>query len=265
MKKLASIVIPIYKICPDESELTSLKQSIKVLSAYDFIIVCPESLDAKYYEELFIANNINYTIQRFDNKYFEGILGYNRLLLSFDFYSRFTDYEYMLIYQLDAYVFNDDLEYWCNLGYDYIGAPWVIFDPTQKTLKGRIKYRTEQKINSLLNKPNSWLLNGLRVGNGGFSLRKISKFRKIILKYENSDRLAKYYTPQSIHYNEDIFWSCEVNRYYPYLRIPSYKKALYFAFELQPEICFRLTKHTLPFGCHGFSRFHVGFWRKHLD
>ena len=31
----------------------------------------------------------------------------------------------MLIYQLDAYVFKDELLNWANKGYDYIGAPWL--------------------------------------------------------------------------------------------------------------------------------------------
>ena len=31
----------------------------------------------------------------------------------------------MLIYQLDAFVFQDDLAYWCQQNYDYIGAPWL--------------------------------------------------------------------------------------------------------------------------------------------
>lgn len=29
-----------------------------------------------------------------------------------------------MIYQLDAWVFNDELSSWCSLGYDYIGAPF---------------------------------------------------------------------------------------------------------------------------------------------
>ncbi|MFR6542216.1 MAG: DUF5672 family protein [Butyricimonas virosa] len=26
---------------------------------------------------------------------------------------------------IDAFVFRDELTYWCTLNYDYIGAPWL--------------------------------------------------------------------------------------------------------------------------------------------
>jgi hypothetical protein len=63
----------------------------------------------------------------------------------------------MLIYQLDAWVFKDDLMKWCNKGYDYIGAPW--FEDFGSYEKGKKLWR---------------------VGNGGFSLRKIKYFCKVL-------------------------------------------------------------------------------------
>lgn len=44
-------------------------------------------------------------------------------MLEADFYRRFGKYKYMLIYQLDAFVFSDKLLDFCEMGYDYIGAP----------------------------------------------------------------------------------------------------------------------------------------------
>lgn len=44
-------------------------------------------------------------------------------MLSAEFYDRFAAYEYVLIYQLDAFVFADRLAEFCQMGYDYIGAP----------------------------------------------------------------------------------------------------------------------------------------------
>lgn len=46
-------------------------------------------------------------------------------MLTKEFYLRFRQWEYLLIYQLDAYVFQDELMDWCNKGYDYIGAPFL--------------------------------------------------------------------------------------------------------------------------------------------
>lgn len=52
-------------------------------------------------------------------------MGYNRLMLSEDLYSAFSNYEYILICQSDAYIFRDELKEWCEAGYDYVGAPWL--------------------------------------------------------------------------------------------------------------------------------------------
>ena len=55
-----------------------------------------------------------------DDKYFNSafVKAYKDTL-----YSRFEKYEYMLIYQLDAFVFSDRLMEFVEAGYDYIGAP----------------------------------------------------------------------------------------------------------------------------------------------
>ncbi len=41
------------------------------------------------------------------------------------FYKQFLNYEYILIYQLDAFVFKDELNY-CSQGIDYVGAPGCV-------------------------------------------------------------------------------------------------------------------------------------------
>ena len=46
------------------------------------------------------------------------------LMLSPFFYESFLDFKYVLIHQLDVFIFKDELNYWCNQNYDYIGAPW---------------------------------------------------------------------------------------------------------------------------------------------
>ena len=53
------------------------------------------------------------------------------------------------------------------------------------------------------------------------------------------------------HYNEDAFWSIEVNRKKVVLNIPDYKVALKFAFELAPERAYKINNNQLPFGPYG--------------
>ena len=120
-EKLVSVVIPVYNEELTSFEEKSFKKCLKVLNNHPITIITSDSLKLNNYT--YDDNNIQ--IVRFAPHYFSGIEGYCKLMLSSDFYKQFTDYKYVLIYQLDCYVFNDDLEYWCNRGYDYMGAPWI--------------------------------------------------------------------------------------------------------------------------------------------
>ena len=149
------IVIPIYKSELSDKEKLSVSQAFKVLKKYKFFFVAPRNLNSINYERYF--EPYHHQFIRFDDKYFyQGLEGYNDLLLSEDFYKTFSEFKYILIYQPDAYVFRDELMKWCKEGYDYIGAPWL--------------EDKDEKIK----------LNG--VGNGGFSLRNIKKFLYIFSK-----------------------------------------------------------------------------------
>jgi hypothetical protein len=209
-------------------------QCRKVLGKYDVILLHPEHLDLKCYQELFpgIRN------MPLGNEYFEGIMAYNRLLLSEWFYEQFENYEYMLIYQLDAWVFEDKLNYWCSRGFDYIGAP----DSERRDQKG------------LVNKLFSRVLL-----NGGFSLRRIKK----------SKQIARWYNriwASGFLGHEDAVFSAHYNRFYPlrfFIKLPSYREALAFAFEKNPEREFKDNGGQLPFGCHAFRRYDAAFWEKH--
>lgn len=264
------IVIPIYRV-PQPDELVSLRRCCEVLYAHDMALVAPQNLDVSCYEKLWQTYHLNLRIQRFDNVFFDGIKGYNRLLLSELFYKAFSSYKYMLIYQPDAYVFKDDLLEWCNKGYDFIGAPLV----------GNYK-ETKFHKNMTLN-----------VGNGGFCLRNIDyalKFfsgrhnvfsvsqiaRKIQLRKKPYTRLFLLVLmmlgwrnkPHSVtsnwKYNEDNFWSMVLtdSQYTP--KLPTPEEALEFAFERFPSKMFERIGH-MPFGCHAWKKYEYNeFWKKFI-
>ena len=120
----AAVVIPIYKpryADLDWYEKISLERCIKVLGHHPIIFIAPDDREFDY-----LPTEIDYSIERFEQNYFSGRNGYNILMLNPNFYNRFRDYEYILICQLDAFVFSDRLEEFCRLGYDYIGAPWAL-------------------------------------------------------------------------------------------------------------------------------------------
>ena len=117
MREKVAVVIPAYKEQFSELELISLEQEQKVLGQYPLIFIAPEGRKLPALPE-------GSQVLRFPAAFFEGVAGYNQLMLQPAFYQAFFGYDYMLLYQLDAFVFSDQLAHFCGLGYDYIGAPW---------------------------------------------------------------------------------------------------------------------------------------------
>lgn len=54
--------------------------------------------------------------------------------------------------------------------------------------------------------------------------------------------------------NEDYFWSIFVPLSTTGFRIPPWKEAMNFSFDINPKICFELNDRKIPFGCHAWYR-----------
>lgn len=234
-----AVVIPIYKTDLSEYETISLDRCLKVFANQKIVIFSPEGLPL---HEIKLLNSVKYDICCFPETNFSSIDAYSRLLLSLDFYIAFIDYKYILIYQLDAFVFSDQLFNWCRQSYDYIGAPWVgvdWFNELHKPGFGNLwgHFRNQKCM----------------VGNGGFSLRKIRSFLFAIMMLKNR-------ADNWLH-NEDLFWSFEVPNNIPFFRKPDIDIAMKFSFELNPRECFVRTEGVLPFGCHAWEKYDIDFWR----
>ena len=233
------MVIPVYKKEISNAEYLSLKQCVQILGNHTIVLVAPESLNTEAYTKL----SAKISVKRFNDFYFQNIEGYNKLMLSKIFYKHFTDYTYILIYQLDAWIFKDQLEYWFGKNYDYIGAPWVNHPWTEfaaghstfiRTVFYKLGYR---HFNT--------------VGNGGLSLRKVSSILFNLKLYR--------YVLKRFKGNEDYFFSFYINSYNPFFKIPSLKEALQFSFDINPSLGFKLNNCQLPMGCHGWNK-HNEFW-----
>ena len=258
MTDLCAIVIPLYKEQLSHYEELSFRQCLKVLNKYKIYFVTYKQLDLTEYDR--IADEYNIQIEKlyFPESYFDGIEGYNLLMKSKTFYTSFVLYQYILIYQLDAFVFRDELDYWCNQGYDYIGAPWLT--------------NTQEELLDV----ETW-----KVGNGGFSLRKVSFFIKVLswkgplLRYNYFKNL--FYLPFMLGWqnrvkdfvkgplNEDIFFTSFMSHTYFPPKLPTPRKAASFSFEKHPSYLYELCNHQLPFGCHAFKRFeYETFWKRFI-
>jgi hypothetical protein len=260
-KELVAVTIPIYKNEIDKYELMSITQCVKVLGKYTIIFFAPFSLDTSFYEN-FCEGKVKYKIERFEDSYFTGIPGYNKLMLSKHFYQRFIAFKYILIYQLDAFVFKDELEYWCKRNYTYIAAPSIEFVES-KVLEDNGKSENGMKFLSryrwvyyFLNKIGFKEIKFKHIENGGLSLRKVSDFILLL------SILKKKSTQWNI--NEDTFFVYWLNVFFFYFRLPSEFEALHFSFEKNPSYSFRLLESRLPFGCHAFLKFEKAFWSNYI-
>ena len=127
-----------------------------------------------------------------------------------------------------------------------------------------------------------------RVGNGGFSLRKVSSFLRVLnsrhmIKWSSIFRMDlpdrpfwDYYkkinvireTKKGIDWyvknyslNEDLFWSDRAKLFYPELKIAPVEIGLKFAFEAHPRYCFEKNMKNLPFGAHAWEKWDSDFWK----
>ncbi len=241
-----AVVIPVYKQTVDQSERLALAQCCRVFRNRTIVAVAPESLVLSGIAEL-----RDLSIERFPDECFRGIAGYNRLMLSPDFYARFLSFRYILVHQLDAFVFSDQLDEWMEKGYDYVGAPWIglRYDSSHPVVHRDLPFWARGFF--------SWFQATKAVGNGGFSLRRVrAHFWSLRLLRRKAER---------VRINEDVFWSVLVPLYLPFFRIPGQSEALAFAFETSPRLCYTLAEERLPFGCHGWEAHDPSFWRPHIE
>jgi len=223
-------------------------------------MIKPASLDLR---ELLRDNN-QLQIESFSDHFFKGVSGYNRLMLSEEFYERFAKYDYILVHQLDAFVFSDELLAWCRRDYDYVGAPWLPSNrvPNWYTLSRaqlrRIYYRWARKTYR-----DTKIINAKQyaysVGNGGFSLRRTKQMLKVLQSL--SARADRYRNGDLERHHEDIFFCVEANRYFHHVKLPNFREAAAFSWELQPAVARELNRGKLPFGCHAWNKMYRDEWR----
>lgn len=256
MNKQYCIVIPIWKKELDCVEKISLKRLKKVLIddkgkdniPPDVYLVCPKDLDTSNYEKIYSSQKLHIKLlkKEFDPKYFASTATYSQLCISYDFYNTFSDYEYMLIYQLDCYLFEDKISDWCNKGYDYIGGPIISTDCGWDTVKESRKGKKWTPY----------------VGNGGFSLRKISTFKEITdpngelrTKYKLTDTILKKVIFEDKYFCNDLY-----NIYG--LDIPDWEEALYFGIDMSVDVIYNYFKWTgKPMGIHSVDK-NIRWWKK---
>jgi glycosyltransferase involved in cell wall biosynthesis len=283
----ATVVVPIYKNFQelDQSEITSLNQCLKIFCTKPICLIGPPTIKWSQYITYFNRESKTVEVKIFDSGFFTSLKGYNKLMISIEFYKRFNDFKYILIYQLDAYVLKDELNYWCEKGYDYIGAPW----------SGIHSYEGKRLLG---------------VGNGGFSLRNLRSSIKLLKELRVIEILEEYESfnwkgiiprlpviiksiltakipskfESNYSYQEDVFWciaapnrvnnfssnsiilqflaKCFVKKIF---KIAPESIASKFSFETKAAELYELNNRKLPFGCHAWEKYEPEFWKRFIS
>lgn len=228
MNASCAVIIPVYRR-PTPSERLSLMLAEKFFPSKSRYIVMPESLN---------FSPVEFQIKRLPNHYFDSVKGYASLMVNKLFYENFAGFDYILIYQLDCLVFSERLSEFCSLGYDYV-APLIL---------GR--------------SDGLWPSRDI-VGVGGFSLRKVSSFLRVLNLIEKPEFAAEACSlANRIERNgaEDIFWSLAAPVIDPDFSVASPESALAFGFEGDPHKSYIRAYRQKPFGCHHWNKLSFFIW-----
>ncbi|MDB5120203.1 MAG: hypothetical protein JWN56_1421 [Sphingobacteriales bacterium] len=268
MSRLNRVVVLIiaHKESLTKSEKDSLYQCHHILSKHPIKLICPHGLNMQDYRSVIPDIEVDFINPKWQASY----QMFNRLKIDPFIYNRYKKYEFILFYELDAWVFRDELSYWCDKNYDYIGAPW---------------YEDSENGN------NNFHFTG--VGNGGFSLRKIKSHLKVLRSFSyiyspitlmretcsNNGRSFKSYLrilanftsrnntlflSNDYRHNEDHFWGVIVGNKFKWFRLPDEKTAYQFSMELRAPDLYKRNNNQLPFGCHAWEKYNSEFWQKHV-
>lgn len=225
----------------------------------DVVAVAPEGLRTP---------GLGLPVSTFSPAYFQSRDHYSRFMVSLDFYDRFADTEWLLIFQTDAVWLGGSLAALQGGTADYLGAPWL---------------RTRGVPSSGFS----------RVGNGGLSLRRVRRFLEVLrggtvaasfldifrciaapdleslpvldrfLKSLRLWRAARRGVEAfAAHYtlNEDHFWSDRATIFDRDFKVASVEEGLKFAFEEAPRLAFEMNGRQLPLGAHAWQLHDPDFW-----
>lgn len=251
--KNVSVVVPVSHVMTD-IENFSFERTLKVFSSREIIIIGPPCLEDYFIELCKLHNNISYIF--FERVFQRGVRFYSRLFMSREFYKHFLKYDYIIVCQIDVFVIKDDIDYWCEQGYDTIGAP--IFEgytnPTdqfkEKGNNGGFALRNPKACFEVLTK-NKWTYSNIS------SLWKMEskwcwKFFRVI-----RDGLIFNYKLKCLRpvINEDVYWSIIVPDKFPGFKVCPPEQAKFFAYDVNPRYLYEKSNKVYPMAIHAWWRY----------
>jgi glycosyltransferase involved in cell wall biosynthesis len=266
-RKRCVVVIPTHKSDISEEEERSLRNTLSVLRNWDIKLVIPKNISVESYSRMKSIDALTFGIVRVTDQWMGTLHRYNTMMLSTDFYRLFDDYEYILICHLDSWVFRDELEYWINLGYDYVGPPlFLLKEPTRNSLEylvapqggngGFCLRKIDSTVNLLSNA--RYDLNVMLFLKGVIFLLHNRKFDLLKIFFRICRKVYKDPVRFQLRYNvyEDVMISVCYALLHRNYRVAPPEIAIHFATEVySEEIIQTKLKLRLPFAVHGYGKY----------
>lgn len=240
------IIIPVYYTEPnvlDRFSINSLMNNLEDIDEYDIHYVCPTDLDTTQWKEL-TTRGKSVAFDTFGNSYFLSTISYSSLLMKYEFWKTYFNYDYALLYQTDGYCFGGNLSEFIQEGYDYIGAPIVATNAR-------------------------WFCTPC-VGNGGVSLRKIATMLETTdpdgeFMTECKEDIEKHNQQNSDMYSvyEDLYFAQLVPMLWEFKKAPV-ERAYEFSYDMNTDVVYEKTGGKIPVFCHAFDK-NIRFWQNISD
>jgi hypothetical protein len=267
------VVIPVYNENPKKEERRAFRNNIQILRQHPICIVTHKECDISVYNRIAKEEGIVLLYNHFDKSYFSSTESYNALCLSTGFYERFSNYKYMLICQLDVWIFRDEVIEWCSKGYDYIGAPiYYPYNESRYTkifraigngglCLRRIKYCLEivsSDPHKLLLKPTAlfkmyWNLFLYDETYKSSWIKRFSIFPILIAKIFGFRNSFHYFA--SCHLNEDLLLGTWAEQSWQHTaNLPDEITAAHFSIEVNADMLLKRMNGKCPMGVHAYEK-----------
>lgn len=260
------VLVPTHLERLDKELAATLLHNATQLEGYKLEVILPETCNASWYEAFFAEHGINGTIRLVRAEYFGSPAAVNRMGTDPAFYRMYEEFDFVLICHLDAWVFRDQLAYWMDEGYDFIGAP--LFLPENDKVhflqrmapfggNGGLSLRRVVSCIRILEtfQPGFDLW---RIAQAVWFLMRNRQWRFISILFRLLRELSQDWRSTCEKYNiyEDVFFTIIAPLCGNRISIPSSRTAMKFACEVNyPLFQKELFRLEPPLGIHGYDKY----------
>ncbi len=277
------VVVPLHTLELHANEVAALTNALRKLSDHEFILLHKRSISS---QELLARLGQN-QVERgraihcvtVADECLASIQSYNKMLLQAWFYRLFEAWDYLLIFQLDAWILESNLQTWLQKGYSYLGAPWTgelgPDTPDSGVGNGGLSLRRVRDMLAVFEDQKR--LRTVPVFRWGFLAWRMTLFRRYNLfpawqwPLLFSKRLILFARMSlgwhntldyfiKIGIQEDHILGIYVPHVFPWFQLPPMQEAAGFAIEANPRRTREYYGIKRPFGCHAWEKFDRSFW-----